>query len=159
LITIEVERALSESGTFKFIKDFTLFSLRIFRDVGFLLKPYSTFQILIAFLLGLFVVSFVLWYSYALPIVIANACGIDSFFKGFKAALSVFNERCFKFSFTKKYFRWRILWTLAFNIFHYFASCSSKDWNRNSHYLTLSLLVCFLLGGVGLFCEEGSKGM
>lgn len=80
------------------------------------LEALSFLQIFIVLFFGFLVVAFFLWYSYVFPIVIANAYGENSFFKGFKAAFSIFNERSFRFSFTKKYFRLGMQWAFVFTI-------------------------------------------
>ena len=80
------------------------------------LEALSFLQIFIGLFFVFLIVAFLLWYSYVFPIVIANAYGENSFFKGFKATFSIFNERSFRFSFTKKYFKLGMLWAFVFTI-------------------------------------------
>jgi len=72
--------------------------------------------IFIALLLLPFSVVFLLWYFYVFPIVIANAYGENSPFKGFEAAFSVFNVKIFRFSFTEKYSKLGLLWIFVFTV-------------------------------------------
>jgi len=178
LISIEVERVLSESSIFKFIKDFTLNNLPFFvvwcsilsivawityelrkEVLGFFLKQVFLLSLALGFseitekeergesykldlffpitnylftALGLFIgeilltsiallllpfsVVFLLWYFYVFPIVIANAYGKNSLFKGFEAAFSIFNGKIFRFSFTEKYSKLGLLWIFVFTV-------------------------------------------
>ena len=73
-------------------------------------------QILAAFFLGIFAIGAIFWYFYVFPIILANAYGENSFAKGFKAIFSIFKKENFKFSFTKRYFKWGMLWAFVFTI-------------------------------------------
>ena len=73
-------------------------------------------QLIGALLLGIAIIGVLFWYSYVFPLILANAYGENSFTKGFKAVFSILKKENLKFSFSKRYFKWGMLWAFVFTI-------------------------------------------